>query len=300
MEKVPGLKTLGDYRRAARESLFSIYLPPTSKSTSAYDAIKTALYRTRGLIFYLRHNPSERDRWYSTEYPTPKKKEQWIYPEFINSELFDYITLMEFAIKYHEVKSIYKLYPDWPKFRKLELVFTSTGDSILKASFVFVLELGIDIILLFQEAYLKYKQGGKRPYLRYPEPLLFLSKTPSIDDLEINPEPDSEPDRIIKTWFDDIVKGMQGDFPKSEYSRHRLKAEFNRIETQLEHEWNCWKETSAGGKSGDKSKPLVPVPITIPVFSTGVEEVHTESEKGEQNDGAYETYIKKGALPNNG
>ncbi len=51
-KNVQGLKTLGDYRRAARDSLFDIYLPPKSKSTSAYDAIKTALYHNRNIIYF--------------------------------------------------------------------------------------------------------------------------------------------------------------------------------------------------------------------------------------------------------
>ena len=187
---------------------------------------------------------------------------------------------MEFAIKYHEVQSIYELYPDWHKQPDPNAnFFTIFGYSYLEVGFNFVCKQGRDIIDILQNSYLENKKGGKRPYVRL-DPFIFLNKTPEVDDLEINPEPDNEldskPDMIIKTWFDNMMKGTKSEFKISDYSRQSVKAKFNSIEMQLEHEL---KKTSAGDKPGDKSKPLVPVPIPIPVFSAGGGEIRTESER---------------------
>jgi len=271
MENAQGLKTLGDYRRAARDSLFSIYLPPESKSTSAYDAIKTALYHYRNIIHFSRSSFSERDWWGGICSPGTKY-------EMINPTLFDCIKLMEFEKKYHEVQSIYdELYPDWPKRADAKISFFSfSGLSYLDAGFKSVRELGSDVIAILQNAYLDYHREIKICHI---PSIIFLNNTPKVDDLEINPEPDI----IIKTWFDNMLKGMKSGCPKSEYPRHRVKTEFNTIETQLEHEWNTWKKTSASGKWGDKSKPHVPVPILIPVISAGGEEVSTKTEKDRED-----------------
>ena len=102
-----------------------------------------------------------------------------------------------------------------------------------------------------QNAYLQYK---KESNVSYFDQCKFLSKTPRVDDLKIDPEPDI----IIKTWFDDIISGMHRAFPTSEYSRHKVEAEFNSIEKQLEYEWNLWKEQQekcGQGNAENKEQP---------------------------------------------
>jgi len=242
MEKAQGLRTLGDYRRAARDSLYSVYYPPESNSTSPYDAIKTALYCVRVLISSARAHTAERDYWMGIIAPGSEY-------EMRNLQLFYCIKLMEFAKTYHEVKSVDELFPDWRKSPDAKItVFTSAGLSYLEAAFDFVRELGSHIVSALQNRYLGYE---KESNISYWDPLTFLSKTPRVDELEINPEPDI----VIKTWFDDIMKGMQSDFPKSEFSRQRLETEFNCIEKQLEHEWNTWEKTSASVKALSVNKP---------------------------------------------
>ncbi len=269
MKKKQGLKTLGDYRRVAKDSLFDIFLPPESKSTSDYDAIKTALWHSRNIINCSRSNFSEGDWWSSIYYPDTKYEviNSKLYPdtkyEILNPTLFECIKLMEFVKKYHE-QSIDELYPDWRERADARIIFfTSAGLSSLEAAFDFVRRLGSYIINVLQEAYCKYK---KECNIKYQSPVIFLSKTPAVDDLEINPVPDI----IIKTWFDDIVTGMRSGFPKSDYSRDKVQAEFNSMERQLEYEWNTWnkpkkKRRKQKAKAKRKHVPQEPQSKPLPM-----------------------------------
>ncbi len=135
MANEQGLKTLGDYRRTAKDSLFNLGVRPNNKNTSFYDAIKTALVNCRGLIIQSRIDPSIPGTWEGIIYPNSKY-------EMRNLPLFDSIKLMEFAITY-KAQSIEQLFPNWPKRPDVKAsVFTSAGISYLDASFHFVHELG--------------------------------------------------------------------------------------------------------------------------------------------------------------
>ena len=120
-----GLNTLGDYRRAAKDSLFDYYWPPKSKNTSPYDAIKTAFIHSISLTTLSRCK---------TEYThsgitfVSNSKDS-----MHNQDLFHCIKLMEFAIKYKGVQSIDELFSDWPKRSNEQItVFTYAGMSYLE------------------------------------------------------------------------------------------------------------------------------------------------------------------------
>ena len=100
MKKTQGLQTLGDYRKAAKNSLFSPTVRPTSKSTEAYDAIKTAVDCTRQLINFARTVHLQTDPWDPIWFGDSEYAMK-------NPQLFDAIKLMEFAIKYQDIQSIY-------------------------------------------------------------------------------------------------------------------------------------------------------------------------------------------------
>ena len=236
MTKPQGLKTLGDYRRATQDPLFDLSLYPERKNASPYEALKIALACGRHLISISRANLPEENWWSGTYLPGTEY-------EFRNPGLFYCIELMEFVNTYKEFQSFEKLFLAWPKRADPNTrVFTSAGLSFLEAAFGFVCELGSDIILALQNAYKKYRKEGN---VIYGDPLKFLSKTPAVDDLEINPMPDI----IIKTWFGDIIKGMQKWIQENDISRFKVEAEFNSLNKQLDYEWNTWKETSASVKA---------------------------------------------------
>ena len=73
---------------------------------------------------------------------------------------------------------------------------------------------------------------------------MFLNKTPTVDNLEINPVPDI----IIKTWYDSILVGVRNYFPENEFSKQKLEAEFNRTLRQLEYERDVWKSGKGRGQ----------------------------------------------------
>lgn len=237
MENEQGLKTLRDYRKVARDSLYDLGIIPKNKSTSFYDAIKTALINIKNIIICSRSKVAIDCVWDAVILPNSKY-------EMRNLQLFHCIKLMEFAITYREVRAIDKLAQNWPKRPDVNaMVFTSAGISFLEASFNYVCKLGSSIILILQNAYKKYNREGN---IIYRDPFKFLTKTPSVDDLKINPEPDI----IIKTWFDSIIEEIQEDFPENEFSYNTIEAKFNSIQKQLEYEWNSW----SSGKAGDKKK----------------------------------------------
>ncbi len=240
MEKEQGLKTLGDYRKAARDTLFDRGLIPKSESKSFYDAIKIALLNCRELITYSRSDLSIAGLWDAIILPHTKY-------EMRNPPLFDSIKLMEFVITYRHVKFIDDVYKNWPVRPDVNaMVFTSAGMSFLEAAFRFVFEMGCDIIGILQNAYREHIREGN---IIYASPFKFLDKTPSVDDLKINPLPDI----IIRTWFDEIMEGVKKEFPENEFSHHKLTAEFNLVKRQLEYEWSIWNkntETPSVEKTG--------------------------------------------------
>lgn len=221
MKKPQGLRTLGDYRRVARESLFGLELPPDNKSTSPYDAVKTALVYSRHLISFSRADIPEKDWWLATYFIGEKY-------EMRNVQLFYAIKLMEFAITYEEV-SFKELVPNWLERPDANArVFTVAGLSYLEAAFEFVRGLGRDVISILQKPYMKYRKESNIIRGAYD----FLGNSPQVDELEINPVPDI----IIKTWFDEILQGMRWGFPESEYPDRRVDTEFNSTFKQLEYE----------------------------------------------------------------
>ncbi len=233
MKNEQGLKTLGDYRKAAKDCLFDIKLPPKKMSTSVYDAIKAALVHSSGLIYISRFNISDADKW-GLIYLRKTKYEMG------NRQLFDCIKLMEFANTYKDVQSIKELLPKWPERPDANIkVFTSVGMSFLEAAFEFVRELGSSIIIVLQGAYQRHKKEGN---ITYADPFMFLKKTPKVDNLDIYPIPDI----VIKTWFDTILTRVQRGLPDNEYSDLKLKVEFRSIQKQLDFELNTWKETQSG------------------------------------------------------
>ncbi len=242
MDKPQGLKTLGDYRRAAHDPRCALSLYPEGKNGSPYETLKIALMCGRHLISISRANLPEKNWWFCTYLPGTEY-------EMSNPELFYCVELMEFANTYIEFQSFEKLFPGWPKRADANIrVFTSAGLSYLEAAFSFVRELGGDIILGLQNAYKKYRKEGN---IIYWDPIKFLTETPTVDDLEIRPVPDT----IIRTWFGDIVNGTQKWIQESNISRFNVEAEFNSIEKQLEYERNTWKKPP--GRAG-QDKPALP------------------------------------------
>jgi len=242
MAKEQGLKTLGDYRRTAKNSLFNPGLKPNNKDKDAFfcDAIKTALSNCRSLIIQSRIDPSIPGAWEGIIYPNSEY-------EMRNLPLFNSIKLMEFAINYKDkAESFNKLAPNWP-FRPdvNAMVFTSAGVSYLEAAFNFVHELGKDIIGILQNAYKKHNKEGNIVYF---DPFKFLNKTPQVDKLKINPVPDI----IIKTWYDSILVGVRNYFPENEFSKQKLEAEFNKTHRQLGYERDVWKN----GETPDEEHSL--------------------------------------------
>lgn len=147
---------------------------------------------------------------------------------------------MEFTVTYQKVRSFEELFPNWHKRPDRNInFFTSDGLSYLEAAFDFVCDLGKGIILALQSACKKHRKV-KGMYL---SPFKFLNKTPTVDDLKINPVPDI----IIKAWFNNIVKEMQSWIQENGLSKLNVEKEFNRMGRQLEYEW---KET--------KDKPTKP------------------------------------------
>jgi hypothetical protein len=146
---------------------------------------------------------------------------------------------MEFAITY-KAQSIEELCPNWPQRADVKAsVLTSAGISYLEAAFSFVREIGRDMIGILQNAYVEHTKG---PHVIRLNPLIFLEKTPEVNDLEINPVPD----QIIKTWYDDILVGVRNYFPENQFRKQMLEAEFNQTYRQLEHEWNDWNIKTGG------------------------------------------------------
>ena len=243
-KKAQGLQTLGDYRQAAKDPHFDLSLFPEGKNTSPYHAIKIALACSKCLIDYSRENISDKDRgWFNIHFPGTKYHTK-------NPELLYCIELMEFAIRYRKGQSIDELYPDpnWPKHADPNIsFFTFSGYSYLEVGFHLVHKMGSDIMFFLTDTYL---DGTKESSIS-PPTSIFLNKSHILDDLKINPEPDI----IIKTWLANSLKWMQSDYPESEYSRHRVKTEFNSIEKQLEHEWNRWKRPQENKMEIAKNRP---------------------------------------------
>jgi len=259
------LITLGDYRKTARELLYFSWSYQKKESNSDYDIIRFALLHIKSLIYSSRSSALLNGIWRTFNYLKTKDAEYQIR----NPLLFEIIKLMEFYVAY-KGKSIEEILPGLPQRPDVNaMVFTTSGISYFEAAFCFVRELGGDITRALQNSYKKYTKEGN---VIYRDPFKFLRKTTQIDDLEINPEPDI----IIKTWFDDIVKGTQKWIQDNNISRFKVEAEFNSLNKQLEYEWNCWK-------SKDQSQPLVPIPIPVPIPITDTESEEVKKTKLENN-----------------
>lgn len=222
--KPKGLITLGDYRRVARQSLFSHGFSK-SKSKSMYDAVNVALSNLPSLVIEARMNKPEIEQWGCLWLPGTEY-------EMNNEPLFRCVKLMEFAIYYNDQKKKDEAFKKWPKRPDKEIrVFTSVGLSYLEAAFDFVEERGRDIIDSLQNAYIHHLNSrGERGI--FTGPIEFLSNTPEIDKLRILQEPDS----IIKEWYNRILAALRKGFPSSEYTPSRREVEFKGIFKQLEYE----------------------------------------------------------------
>lgn len=241
MVESPRLKTLGDYRRATQDPFFKRHKP------EPYETIREAIELSKWIIDdALCTEKPEGQAWNVLWYP---KSEH----EMNNLCLFYCIKLMEIAIEYRKVKTIYQLLKNWPKPPDVTantMAFTSAGISQLDASFCFVCELGRDIIGILKNAYNKHK---KEVNIDYIDPFMFLDNTPAVNNLTIYPDPDI----IIKTWYTGIDEGVRREF--SQYPSQRRRGEFNKIHRQLEYELDIQKSGSnAGGKKTKKKRKPLP------------------------------------------
>jgi hypothetical protein len=266
----PKLITLGDYRRAAMASIFTPTIWPEKGNFSPYDAIETALVYSKELIIFSRCKPEIEFVWDAVFFSQTEY-------EIRNLQLFHCIKLMEFAITYthSERKSIEKFFESWPKRPDVNAkVLTSAGLSYLAATFKFVRELGNDITHILQNAYKEYKKEGN---IIYWDPLRFINETPQINDLIISPKPDI----IIKTWFNNIMEGMQKGFPESEFSDIKMRGEFNSIQQQLDYEKN------QAGKAKDH---LITLRVAVKNYDVSRVTLKRHIKNGELN------FTKKGNL----
>jgi hypothetical protein len=236
MAKTKGLRTLGDYRRAAKDAQFSLSLFQEGNKASHYHAIRVALKSADTLITFAHEETTPSPR-YGNDSP-------WDFtfggPRYSmkNFELFCAIRLMEFVNNYRDINSINDLYTNWPQRPDANIsMFTYAGISYLEAVYDFVRFLGTNVARELQNAYLKRKKlKGKAD-----EVFSVLKNTHQTDNLQICPEPDE----IIRVWFDEIVKVTQRWIQVNDLSKPKLEKEFNSTFRQLEHEWNCWNKSQA-------------------------------------------------------
>ena len=102
-------------------------------------------------------------------------------------------------------------------------------------------ELGSDIATILGDTYKKFREKEVNPILKSFD---FLRYTPEVDKLIINPEPDI----IIKTWFDNILEGIQVGIPENSFSEQEVMDVFTLTQKQLEYEWNEWNKIKSKGK----------------------------------------------------
>ncbi len=227
MKNAKELITLGEHRKIASDLIYFHWDYKETKHVSDYDALRFALSNIEYLIFSFRSTLVIDGIWRT--YNLLKTKEANY--KVRNLLLFNLIKLIEFSIAY-KGKTIEEIFPGMLKRPDVKaVVFTNAGISYLEAAFNFANELGKGIILNLQSAYKKYKKESRIVYF---DPFKFLIKTPIIDDLVVNPEPDI----IIKTWFEKTITSFQKEFPEQEYSQHKVEAEFNSVAKQIEYEWN--------------------------------------------------------------
>ena len=248
MAKEQGLKTLGDYRRIAKQTLFTPLLPIYGKtipqSTSIYDAVSVALRNIYVLIAESQMNKPEVEQWGTLWFPGTKY-------EMNNEPLFRCVKLMELAIYCKNQKTRDKAFQGWLERPDKDIgVFTSVGFSYLEAALDYVEERGRDVIYSLQNAYILHL-NRKGVSGVFTEPMKFLSKTPEIDKLQIW----HEPDPIIKVWYNRILAALRKGFPSSEYTSSILEKEFKTIYLQLEYEFDVWKN----GKTGNDVEYSLPL-----------------------------------------
>lgn len=153
--------------------------------------------------------------------------------------------MMEFAVTYAEVRSIYELFPGWRNDANANM-FDSAGLSYFEAAFDFVRKDGFAIVTHLQNAYRKHRKKGPGLF----SVITFLNKTPALDDLQINPEPDI----IIKEWFATIGERIQKWIQENALSPLNVEKEFNKINRQLEYEWKAPKEPQGEAGQGNRVK----------------------------------------------
>lgn len=233
MAKEQGLKTLGDYRRIAKQTLFTPLLPIYGKtipqSTSIYDAVSEALRNIYVLIAESRMNKSEVEQWGVLCLPGTKY-------EMSNEPLFRCVKLMELALYYNiHSKAKDKVFQSWPKRPDKDItVFTSVGLSYLEAAFDYVEERGREIIYALKDVYRRHNDAGRIDYIN---PFAFLNKTPEVDKLVFMPNPND----TAKAWYNQILDCLRTHFPAREYTSSILEKEFKTIYKQLEYEFDVWK-----------------------------------------------------------
>ena len=221
------LQTLSDYRRVAKQTLFTssfpIYGVVVPESTSIYDAVREALRNLQNLIWEAQVNKPEIEQWGATWFPGTEC-------ELNNMPLFNCVKLMELAIFYSEQKKKDEAFKGWLKRPDKDIrVFTSVGLSYLEAAFDYVEERGQEIICCLKNSYRKHNDAGRIDYL---DPFMFLNKTPEVDTLVFMPNPDI----TVKAWYNRILDCLRRHFSASEYTSPRLEVEFKAIYQQLEYE----------------------------------------------------------------
>lgn len=205
LKKAQGLKTLGDYRRAAKDPNFEDSLFPKGKNVSIKDAIKIALEHDRRIIECASANIPEKN-WWSVD------------DNGVNVKVFSCVVLMEFYIIYKDEHSTDDFFPGWPKPCEKEI-------------FNFLCQDGGAIINVLRQSYKKYSKD------RTPTFREILNGTPAVNDLQIKPEPNI----IIKTWLSKIIKSIQ----EKGVSPLIIEEKFNSLNRQLESEKDGQGETES-------------------------------------------------------
>ncbi|MHC4556057.1 MAG: hypothetical protein ACYTFW_12215 [Planctomycetota bacterium] len=252
MTNTQKLITLGDHRKIAQDLLCFRWDYREKEEISDYNVIRFALSHIKSLIYSSRSSPLLDGMW-RTFNPLRTKDVKY---QIRNPLLFEIIKLMEFSVDY-KGKTIDEIFPELHKRPDAKaIVFTDAGISYFEAAFKFVNDISKNIISYLQNSYMKH---NKDIHKRYVNPFVFLRKTPTIDDLIINPEPDV----IIKEWFELTLTGFKKLFPEQEYSQHKIEAEFNSTQKQLEYEYELWKKPQEKGGLSERERAIV---LTEPQF----------------------------------
>ena len=226
------MKTLGDYRKEVAASL-------KSENHTLCDTIRTAFEDYKNLLQIVLADTPE-DRWNRRgEVET-------------RAGLLLSIKVLEFAVTYKDVGSIYELCPDWPVHhvdKNLSLIPSDGPQSYGDAVFRGMRNDGRDIILCVQRA---RNHHIKSSHVMY-RPFMFLVKHPEVNELMIDPEPDE----IMKTMFDHTVNGFRKWLSVDGLSPSKVNSEFAIVCQRLRDEWRSTQEPpaaepGAGGGGGGR------------------------------------------------